>query len=84
MWYLIVSITDLCTLTNFVMRNAHFSLLTNLKDLIVVMSESLICSPLSLFNIFIRFGSKLYRQTVGIQMGTNCAPLAADCFYFVM
>ena len=25
-------------------------------------------------NIYIRFGSKLYRQNVGIPMGTNCAP----------
>ena len=33
-------------------------------------------------NIFIRFGSKLYRQTVGIPMGTNCAPLVADLFLF--
>ena len=33
-------------------------------------------------NIFIRFGSKLYRQTVGILMGTNCAPLVADLFLF--
>ena len=32
-------------------------------------------------NIFIRFGSKLYRQIVGIQMGTNCASLVADMFY---
>ena len=31
-------------------------------------------------NIFIRFGSKLYRQIVGIQMVTNCAPLVADLF----
>ena len=29
-------------------------------------------------NIFIRFVSKLYRQIVGIPMGTNCAPLVAD------
>ena len=29
-------------------------------------------------NIFIRFGSKLYRQIVGIPMGTNCAPFVAD------
>ena len=29
-------------------------------------------------NIFIRFGSTLYRQIVGIPMGTNCAPLVAD------
>ena len=33
-------------------------------------------------NIFIRFGSKLYRQIVGIAMGTNCAPLVADLFLF--
>ena len=31
-------------------------------------------------NMFIRFGSKLYRQIVGIPMGTNCAPLVADMF----
>ena len=33
-------------------------------------------------NIFIRYGSKLYRQIVGIPMGTNCAPLVADLFLF--
>ena len=33
-------------------------------------------------NIFIRFGSKLYRQVVGIPMGTKCAPLVADLFLF--
>ena len=33
-------------------------------------------------NIFIRFGSKLYRQIAGIPMGTNCAPLVADLFLF--
>ena len=33
-------------------------------------------------NIFIRFGTKLYRQVVGITMGTNCAPLVADLFLF--
>ena len=33
-------------------------------------------------NIFIRFGSKLYRQIVGIPMGINCAPLVADLFLF--
>ena len=32
--------------------------------------------------IFIRFGSKLYRQIVGIPIGTNCAPLVADLFLF--
>ena len=33
-------------------------------------------------NIFIRFGTKLYRQVVGIPMGANCAPLVADLFLF--
>ena len=31
-------------------------------------------------NIFIRFGNKLYRQTIGIPTETNCAPLVADLF----
>ena len=30
--------------------------------------------------IYAKLGSKLYRQIVGIQMGTNCAPLVADLF----
>ena len=33
-------------------------------------------------NIYIRFGTKLYRQIVGIPMGTNCAPLVAVLFLF--
>ena len=40
------------------------------------------CDALSylLDNIYIRFGTKLYRQIGGIPMGTNCAPLIADLF----
>ena len=43
-----------------------------------------VCDALTflLDNIFIRFGSKLYIQVVGIPMGTNCAPLVADLFLF--
>ena len=33
-------------------------------------------------NIFIRIGTNRYRQTIGIPMGTNCAPLVADLFLF--
>ena len=33
-------------------------------------------------SIFIRFGTKLYRQVVGIPIGTNSAPLVADLFLF--
>ena len=43
-----------------------------------------VCDALSylLDNIYIRFGAKLYRQIVGIPMGTNCAPLVADPFLY--
>ena len=43
-----------------------------------------VCDALSflLDNIYIRFGTKLYRQIFGIPMGTNCAPLVADLFLF--
>ena len=33
-------------------------------------------------NIYITFRSKLYRQIVGIPMGTNCVLLVADLFLF--
>ena len=50
------------------------------------MVVSKVCDALVylLDNIFIRFGTKLYRQTIGIPMGTNCAPLLQICFCFVM
>ena len=32
-------------------------------------------------NIFVQFGGHLFRQVIGIPMGTNCAPLLADLFY---
>ena len=43
-----------------------------------------VCEALTflLDNIYIRFGSKLNRQIVGIPMGTNCARLVADLFLF--
>ena len=43
-----------------------------------------VCNALTflLDNIFIRFGTKLYRQVVGIPMGTNCAPQVVDLFQF--
>ena len=43
-----------------------------------------VCDALTflLDNNFIRFGTKSYRQVVGIPMGTNCAPLVADLLLF--
>jgi hypothetical protein len=31
-------------------------------------------------NIFVIFGGRVFQQTVGIHMGTNCVPLLADLF----
>ena len=33
-------------------------------------------------NIYVRFGGQLFRQMVGIPMGTNCAPLSANLFLY--
>ena len=33
-------------------------------------------------NIYVRVDGQLFQQMVGIQMGTNCAPLLADLFLF--
>ena len=33
-------------------------------------------------NLFIRFDSELYKQMLGVPMGTNCAPFVADLFLF--
>ena len=43
-----------------------------------------VCDALSflLDNIYIRFGTKLYRQIIGIPICTNCTPLVADLFLF--
>ena len=41
-----------------------------------------VCEALTflLENVYIRFGSKLYRQIVGIPIGINWAPLVVICF----
>ena len=33
-------------------------------------------------NIFVFFGGRVFQQTVGIPMGTNCAPFLADLFRY--
>ena len=33
-------------------------------------------------NIYVKFGGQLFRQTIGIPTGTNCAPLLADLFLY--
>jgi len=33
-------------------------------------------------NIFAMFGGRVFQQTVGIHMGTNCDPLLADLYLY--
>ena len=51
-----------------------------------VWSYQKVCDALIFFIFwiifFFRFGTKLYRQTIGISMGTNFAPLVVDLFLF--
>ena len=70
-------------LTLHVMTEMHFFFGKNLKKYHAWSCQN-VCDALTflLDNIFIRFGTKLYRQVVGIPMGTNCAPLVADLFQF--
>ena len=70
-------------LTLHVMTEMHFLLQKNLKKYHAWSCQN-VCDALTflLDNIFIRFGTKLYRQVVGIPMGTNYAPLVADLFLF--
>ena len=70
-------------LTLHVMTEMHFLRQKNLKKYHAWSCQN-VCDALTflLDNIFIRFGTNLYRQVVGIPMCTNCAPLVADLFLF--
>ena len=35
-----------------------------------------------IYNIFVEFARQIFQQTVGIPMGTNCAPLLADLYLY--
>ena len=49
-------------------------------------SETDIIRMVELFidNIYVEFCGHVYKQTVGIPSGTNCAPLVADLFLYQM
>ena len=36
----------------------------------------------SINNIYVRVGNRIFKQTIGIPMGTDCAPLLANLFLF--
>ena len=62
-----------------VMIRNGFSLLQSIEGINFGLVRMYV-TPYLLDNIYIRFGSKLYRQIVGIPRGTNCALLVADLF----
>ena len=70
-------------LTLHVMTEMHFLLQKTLQKYHAWPCRN-VCDALTflLDNIFIRFDTKLYRQEVGIHMGSNCAPLVDDLFLF--
>ena len=64
-----------------VTKRKRFSLLHTIEDNTLWSCQN-VCDALSylLDNIYIRFSYKLYRQIVGIPMGTTSGPLVADLF----
>ena len=70
-------------LTLHVTTETHFLLRKKTKKYHAWYCQN-VCDVLTflLDNIFIRFGTKLYRQVIGIPMGTNCAPLVVNLFLF--
>ena len=66
------------------MQNRLFSLRKNIKLSLWACQNATEALVFLLGNIYIKFGSKLYRQNVGNPVGTNCTPLLLICFYFAM
>ena len=65
-------------------RLKHHSLAKSFNDFILWARVHLDALSFLLDNVYIRFGTKLYKQIVGIPMGTNCAPLVADLFFILL
>jgi hypothetical protein len=50
------------------------------QDTNIFVVRSLRSNAESFFNIFALFGGRVFQQTIGIPMGTICAPLFANLF----
>ena len=64
------------------MQNGLSSFLTIIKTNLWTCQKVTEALVYLLDNILIIFGSKLYRQNIGIPIETYCAPLVADMFLF--
>ena len=62
-------------------KRAFFASIQNIRSLSTCqkVTEALVYL---LDNLYIRFGSKLYRENVGIPVETHCSPLFLIFFYF--
>ena len=67
-----------------VLGRDRYYFVTNHSDSTKKFSETDIINMLEFLidNIFVIFGGRVFQQTVGIPMGTNCAPLLADLFLY--
>ena len=71
--------------TKYLACNTEIAFFTDvIYDRYTMWTCSDVCEALTflLDNIFVRYGDSVYRQVIGIPMGTNCAPLIADLFLF--
>ena len=80
---LLILLKKKALLTLHVMPEMHYFTSENPKKYHAWSCQN-VCDVLTflLDNIFIQLGTKLYREVVGILMGTNCAPLVDDLFLF--
>ena len=63
--------------------NAYWSDVPSSSSLKQSISEQVLVNYMDLIdNIYVNIGSRIYRQCIGIPMGTDCAPLVANLFLF--
>ena len=64
--------------------NAHWSLVTSLTAACTSIDETKLLEWMEYLinNVYIKVGNRVYRQTIGIPMGTDCAPQLANLFLF--
>ena len=65
--------------------NVHWSLESALSTACVNVSKSKLVewTKYLIDNIYIKVGNNVYRQTIGIPMGTDCVPQLAACSYLI-
>ena len=61
-------------------KHAYFALKRSKSGFSVSFNELIKCINFLIDNSYVTYRDKLYRQTLGIPMGTNCAPYLANFF----